>query len=56
MIVDASRIAMAARGTVAGSRFDRDAKDSVTAVDDTSPPTRAVTAMPRPGPSARRAT
>ena len=56
MMVEASTIASAAPGTMLGSFLARPANDSVTAVDDTSPPAMAVTTRPRPWPRIRLAT
>jgi hypothetical protein len=53
MTVEASMTASAAASAIAGSSFARPAIESVTAVEETSPPTRPVTASPRRGPSSR---
>ena len=53
MTVEASMTASAVASVIAGSSFARPAMESVTAVEETSPPTRPVRPSPRRAPSSR---
>ena len=52
-IDEASTTASAAGRSMAGFPFERDDMASVTAVEETRPPTNPVTVRPRSGPSSR---
>ena len=56
MTAQASRMPQASAAAAAGSSRLRRANESVTAVEETSPPVMPVSAVPRPAPSQRVAT